>query len=124
MLEINLLAHRETHARTLVNDQLATQVGLLFVALHEKFLGSAIQFPVDMPDWLTRVVKAVFGKLNGESMERTFVKARDEAFDNLPRQKLETAELGQAVPIDGKVRHDIKFYLSRIRELEKEITCY
>ena len=73
MLEINLLPHGETHAGTLVNDQLAAQVGLLLVAFHEEFLGAAIQFPVDMTDGFASVVEAMFGKLNGKTMEGTLV---------------------------------------------------
>ena len=73
MLEVNLLSHGEAHARTLVNDQLATQVGLLLVAFHEELLRAAIEFPVDMADGLARIIKAMFGELNRKTMEGTLV---------------------------------------------------
>ena len=105
MLEINLLAHWKTHARTLVDDQLATQVGLLLVAFHKQFFGTAIEFPVDMTDGFAGIIEPMLGKLHRKAMERTFVQSRDETFDNLSRQKLQTAELRQVVPIDGEIRH-------------------
>ena len=73
MLEVNLLPYGEAHARALIDDQLATQVGLLLVALHEELLRAAIQFPVDMADGLTCIIKAMFGKLNRKTMEGTLV---------------------------------------------------
>ena len=73
MLEVNLLPHGEAHARALVDDQLAAQVGLLFVAFHEELLRAAIEFPVDMADGLARVIKAMFGKLNRKTVEGTLV---------------------------------------------------
>ena len=60
-----------------------------------------------MTDWFAGIVKPMLGKLHRESMERTFVQTRDETLDNLPRQKLQAAELRQMVPIDGKIRHDL-----------------
>ena len=73
MLEVNLLSHGEAHARALVNDQLAAQIGLLLVAFHEELLRAAIEFPVDMADGFTRVVEAMFGELNRKTMEGTLV---------------------------------------------------
>ena len=73
MLEVNLLPHGEAHARALVDDQLAAQVGLLLVTLHEEFLGATIEFPVDMADGLACVVEAMLGKLNRKTMEGTLV---------------------------------------------------
>ena len=107
MLESNLLSYRKAHARTLVDDQLATQVGFLFVAFHEKFFSTAIQFPVDMTDGFSGIVKPMLGKLHRKAMKRAFMQTRNETFDNLSRQKLQTAELRQMVPIDGKIRHDV-----------------
>ena len=73
MLKVNLLPHREAHARALVDDQLAAQVSLLLVAFHEEFLGAAIEFPVDMADGLACVVEAMFGKLHRKTVEGTLV---------------------------------------------------
>ena len=73
MLKINLLPHGEAHARTLVDDQLAAQVGLLLVTFDEEFLGAAIEFPVDMADGFACVVQAMFGELNRKTVERTLV---------------------------------------------------
>ena len=100
MLEIDLVAHRETHAGALVDDQLAAEVGLLLVAFHEELLRATIQFPVDMTNRLARVVEPVFGELHGKPMERTLVEARDEAFHNLSRQKLQAPKLGEPIPIN------------------------
>ena len=124
MLEINLLSHRKTHARTLVNDQLTAQVGLLFVAFNEKFFGTAIEFPVDMTDRFARIVKPVLGKFHRKTMERTFVQPRNETFDNLPRQKLQTAELRQMVPINGKIRHRMYTYLKPSTPREAVIPAF
>ena len=73
MLKVNLLPHGETHARALVDDELAAQVRLLLIAFHEELLRAAIEFPVDMADGLACVVKAMFGKLNRKTMEGTLV---------------------------------------------------
>ena len=73
MLEVDLLPHGKTHARALVDDQLATQVGLLLVAFHEKLLGTAIEFPVDMADRLACVIQAMFGELNRKTVKGTLV---------------------------------------------------
>ena len=73
MLKVDLLSHGEAHARALVDDQLAAQVGLLLVAFDEELLGAAIEFPVDMTDGLACIIKAMFGKLNRKTMEGTLV---------------------------------------------------
>ncbi len=99
MLEVDFLPHGKAHARTLVDDQLAAQVGFLLVTLDEEFLSAAIQFPVDMTNGFARVVEAMFGKLDRETMERTLVQTRDESLHNLTRQELKAAELGKSVPI-------------------------
>ena len=100
MFKINFVAYRETHTRALVDDQLAAQVGFFLVAFHEELLGASVQFPVDMTNRLTRVIESVFGKLHGKPVERTFVKARDEALHNLSCQKLQAPKLGKPIPID------------------------
>ena len=73
MLEVDLLPHGKTHARALVNDQLATQVGLLLVSFHKEFLGTAIEFPVDMANGFACVVQAMFGELNRKTVKGTLV---------------------------------------------------
>ena len=73
MLEVDLLPHGKAHARTLVDDQLATQVGLLLVTFHEELLRAAIEFPIDMTDGLASVVEAMFGELNRKTVEGTLV---------------------------------------------------
>ena len=107
MFEIDCLTHRKAHAATFVNDQLTTQVGLLLIAFHKEFLSTAIEFPVDMADRFTRIIEAMFGKLYGKSMERAFVKTRDESFHNLSCQKLQAAELRQPISINFET-HIIK----------------
>ena len=99
MIEVDLLPHGEAHARALVDDELTTQVGLLFVAFDKEFLRAAIKFPVDMTDGLARIVQAMFGKLHRKTMERTLVQTRDESLHNLTSQELKAAELGKSVPI-------------------------
>ena len=104
MFKVDFVPHWETHAGTFVDDNLAAQVGFLFVAFHEEFLGAAIEFPVDMTNRLTRVVESVFGELHGKPVERTLVEACDKPFHNLSRQKLKTPKLGEPIPIDAKVQ--------------------
>ena len=104
MFKVDLVAHGKAHAGALVDDQLAAEVGLFLVAFHEELLGAAVEFPVDMTNRLARVVEPVFGKLHGKPMERAFVEAGDEAFHDLPCQKLEAPELGEPIPIDAKVQ--------------------
>ena len=113
MFKVDFVPYRETHAGTFVNDQLATEVGLLFVALHKELLGPAVKFPVDMTNRLARVIEPVFGKLHGKPVERTLVEARDEAFYNLPCQKLQTTELGEPIPINGKIQDNSGWIASR-----------
>ena len=73
MLKVNFLPHGEAHARALVDDQLAAQVGLLLVSFHEELLGAAIEFPVDMTDGFTRVIQAMLGELNRKTVKGTLV---------------------------------------------------
>ena len=73
MLEVDLLPNGKAHARALVDDQLAAEVGLLLVAFHEELLSATIEFPVDMADGLASVVKAMFGELNRKTVEGTLV---------------------------------------------------
>ena len=100
MLKINFVPHRKTHAGTLVDDQLTTKVGFLLVTFHKELLRAAIQFPVDMTNRLARVVQPMLRKLHRKAMERTFVKAGDEALHNLSCQKLEAPKLGEPIPIN------------------------
>jgi hypothetical protein len=100
MLEVDLVTHWEAHAGAFVDDKLATQVGLLLVTFYEELLGTAIEFPVDMTNRLTRVVEPMFGEFHGKPMERTLVEARDEALHNLSRQKLKAPELGKPIPVN------------------------
>ena len=88
----------------MVDDELAAQVGLLLVTFHEELFGAAIEFPIDMTDGFARVVEAMFGKLDGKTMEWAFVQARDESFHDLTCQKLEATELREPVPVDRKVQ--------------------
>ena len=85
MFEINLLTHGKAHARTLVDDQLATQVGFFLIAFHEEFLRAAIEFPIDMANRFARVVEAMFGKLDRKTVEGAFVQACDKPFHDLSR---------------------------------------
>ena len=73
MLEVNLLPNGKAHARALVDDQLATQVGLLLVTLHEELLRATIEFPVDMSDGLACVIQAMLGELNRKTVKGTLV---------------------------------------------------
>ena len=73
MLEVDLLSHGEAHARALVDDQLAAQVGLFLIALDEELLRAAIEFLVDMADGLARVIKTMLGELNRKTVEGTLV---------------------------------------------------
>ena len=73
MLEVNLLPYGEAHARALVDDQLAAQVGLFLVAFHEEFFRAALEFPVDMADGFASVVEAMFGELHRKTVEGTLV---------------------------------------------------
>ena len=104
MFKVNFVAHRETHAGAFVDDQLATEVGLLFITFHKELLGAAVELPVDMTNRLACVVEPVFGKLHGKPMERTLVEACDEALHNLSCQKLQAPKLGKPIPIDAKVQ--------------------
>lgn len=100
MLIIKALPYRKEHARACVNHKLAAEVGLLFVAFDEQFLGSSIQFPVDVSDRLTSIIESMFGKLDRKAMKRTLVQAGDEAFDNLFGEKLEIPQINYVIPLN------------------------
>ena len=89
---IRINALREIHRGRSINQNMATQIGFLFVALHEILIGARQQFPVEMPRALAGVVLSMLGKLNRETVKRTFVQTCNEAFHSLFGQQLETSE--------------------------------
>lgn len=68
---------------------MATQIGFFLKTFYKKFVGSSIQFPVDVFCRFAIVVQSVFGEFDREAMKRAFVEARNEAFDHLSGEKVE-----------------------------------
>ena len=88
MLKINLLSYGKAHTGALVDNKLATKVGLFLVAFHEELLRAAIQFPINMTYGFACIVEAMFGKLNRKTVEGTLMQTSDESLHDLTCQEL------------------------------------
>lgn len=109
MLIIKFLAYGEKHTGTCVNYDLATKIGFFFVTFYKKFFRAPEKFPVDIANRFAGIVKAMFSKFNGKTMERAFMETRDKAFNNLSRMKFETAEIRNIVPLYWQFQEIEKF---------------
>lgn len=78
-----MVFYGEKHGTAMVYHQLASQVGLFLKTFDKKFVGAAIEFPVDIAGGLASGVLAVFGKFDGEAVKRTSMQAREESLDYL-----------------------------------------
>ena len=89
LVGVALPFQREEHRGALVDQQLAAQVGLLFKLLYKKLVGATIEVPIDVARRFARVVLPVVGEFDRETMKRTLMLARDEAFHHLASIKVE-----------------------------------
>ena len=59
-----------------------TQIGLLLVLLNVMAVCLGVDFPIDMSEFVTRVIRSVFCELDRETVIRAFVKSGDKSFNN------------------------------------------
>ena len=72
---------------------MTSQVGLFFVLLDEQLVGPGLEFPVNVADRLSGVVRTVFGEFHGESVHGALVDACDKTFNHLFGHKFHMVEL-------------------------------
>ena len=77
------------HGRTLVNEQLAAEVGLLLKLFDVETIGATVEMPVDVTGAFARVILTVVGELDREAMEGTAVPAGDETFNHLTSEEVQ-----------------------------------
>ena len=66
-----------------VEDELATEVGFLLIALHEHLVRTGVELPVEVAGGLAGVVKAVLREFHAEAVKWALVHARDEPLHRL-----------------------------------------
>lgn len=79
----------EEHGCGLVDEYLTAKIGLFLVLLDEKAVGTSVEAPVDVRCTLARVVVAVVGEFDGESVEWTAVSSCNETLDHLACEEVE-----------------------------------
>ena len=67
----------------MIDDELATKIGLFLKAFEKELVGTAIEFPVDIAGRLANGILAVLGKFNRKAMKWTSMQADEETFHNL-----------------------------------------
>ena len=82
----------EAHRARQVEQQVAAEVRLLGVLLHEVAVALGEHLPVEVLERIARHVRAVLGELDAEAVEGRAVHARDEALDHEPRAHVEVRE--------------------------------
>jgi len=98
----------EVHGRRVVDDQMATQVGLLLVLLDEKLVGAGVEFPVDVADRLAGVVRPVLGEFHGKTVHGALVDTRDKTFHDLFGHELHVVELSDLRQVN-RICHIVYF---------------
>ena len=74
---------RKIHGGGVIDDELAAQVGLLFVTFYKELVGTTEKPPVDVACRLTGIIKSVFGEFDGEAVKWALVQTGDESFHHL-----------------------------------------
>jgi hypothetical protein len=80
------------HAAAGIDHQLAAQVGLFLIALHEELVRAGEELPIDVAGAFAGVVRAVLGEFHAEAVEGAFVQAGQEAFHHLAGMELQLAK--------------------------------
>ena len=99
MLQVHGIHERIVHRSRIVDDDVAAQVGLFFIALDKELLGLGKELPVDMTRAFALVVEPVLGKLHRKPVKRTLVQARDKPFNHLFGQDLQVAHVRYAAAV-------------------------
>ena len=81
----------------MVDDELATEVGLLLELFDVETVGAAEKAPVDVAGAFTGVVLAVVGEFDGEAVERAPVAASNKSLDYLACKEVEGFIAGDGV---------------------------
>lgn len=89
LLETAMAFEREQHGTAVVDDDMATEVGLFGKAFDKEFVGTAIELPVDVFGRLAGVVEPMFGKLDREAVKRALVETGNKALDNLTGEEIQ-----------------------------------
>lgn len=97
---------REQHRRRGVDNQLAAQVGFLFVLLYKKLVGSRIEFPVDVLGRFALVVEAVLGKFHRKAMKRAAVQTGNKAFYHFAGNQPEVIELMKLLYVENILQNE------------------
>lgn len=79
---------RIVHARRAVQSNYTAQVGFFFVLLGVEPVGAGKYFPIDVAGTLAFVVKAMFGKLNRETMVGRLMQPGNKTLNQLFGQQL------------------------------------
>ena len=82
-LDVVVPLEREEHGIAMVEEQLATEVGLFFELFDKESVGASEEAPVNMACVFACVVMSVVGELCGKAVEGAAVTASDESLNDL-----------------------------------------
>ena len=86
---------RVRHAPRAIDNEVAPQVGFVFVLLDEVLAGLAKRSPVDVPNFIAGVVLPMLDELDAGAFEGALVLPNDVTLDEQLRDDLQPPKLGQ-----------------------------
>ena len=92
VLQLGDLAGAVAHRSADVEQQVAREVGFLFVLLDEVLVGAREHLPVERGEIVAGQILPVLRELDAESLVRTAMQAGQEALDDRPRLEIDRAE--------------------------------
>ena len=109
------IAGAEGHRATLIDQQVATQIGFIFKLLDVVAVAAGVHAPVDIARVIAGYVLAVLRELDREAVVGAAVDAVPEALHHNARAQFQTADLHQGARVDktiarrvsGDFRHSV-----------------
>ena len=87
------------HAAAGVHQQICLEVGLFFILLDVITVGLSQNSPINVADFVARIILPMLGELDAEPLVRTLVDAGEKALDDRARHHGEPAVLGERTGI-------------------------
>jgi hypothetical protein len=94
---------RPNHRPADVEHESGPEVGLFLELLHHPAIGAGRDLPIDVPQLVARLVRTMLCKLDGESLARRAMEAREEPIHDPASHHFDAAERGDGRRIQ-KVR--------------------
>jgi hypothetical protein len=106
-VELGLAVQTEGHRSTAIKDHDHLQTRLLNVLLDEVAIALPENLPIDQPDFITRHVASVLGKLGAPAFQLRAMFSSEQSVHDTTGEKFEPFESRQVLRIEN-VRHSRK----------------